>query len=255
MSPVSPQTLWNALINNGATPVQAAAALGNAYYESSFDPESNAMDTNGLRSYGLWQENGKPGASSLVTGDTLKDMQAQIVFMIQHGGLSAANQGNVVDAASQFAARYEVCTGCQPGGDQNTKRAQKAAEYMVMAQSGNWTTKGTNNPLAVGGTPSEDEATCAWSFKYSILTGEHNVCLLHKVAVRNLVASGLFVGMVIVGGLGALVLLAYGLKTSRAEERTREVVRYIPGGQRVVTAAHSSARKTRKTTYSDKEFS
>lgn len=246
MSKLSPQTLWTALINAGATPIQAAAAMGNALFESGLDPEAHAMDTNGKVSYGLWQENGKSGNNTLVTGNTAKDMVAQINFMIQRGGLKAASGTTVSEAASNFAAHYEVCQGCQAGGSQNAKRVAQALAYYAMAQSSSWT-QSSGLGSAVGGalgggssgsSGSTDLAaavdnTCAWSISSPKVLGVGGTpyCIFHKVGVRQLIAVGLFIGSFAIGALGVLVLLAYGLQVTRAQQKYQQVRQYVPTGK------------------------
>jgi hypothetical protein len=121
--------LFNALRSAGAGTNQAIGMIANAVNESSLNPEADAMDSNGYRSYGLWQFNAAsyPNASSLVTGNPAKDMIAQIQFLFQVGGLSAASGSTPQAAASNFAANFERCQGCGPGGAQNSSRVGNVA--------------------------------------------------------------------------------------------------------------------------------
>src|SRR5215475_1523326 len=74
-----PKAIYSELLAVGATPVQAAGVMGNWIAESSLSPETSALDSNGAYSYGLaqWNAASYPDAASLVTGNPVKDMQAQ----------------------------------------------------------------------------------------------------------------------------------------------------------------------------------
>jgi Phage tail lysozyme len=124
--------LYNALTSAGASKNAAIGMIANAMAESTLNPEADAMDTNGYRSYGLWQFNAKtyPDASSLVTGNASKDMIAQIQYLFKVGGLSAATGSTPQQAASNFAAQFEKCEGCQAGGSQNNTRVGNVAAVL-----------------------------------------------------------------------------------------------------------------------------
>lgn len=121
--------LFNALRSAGASPAQAVGLIANAMNESSLDPEARAMDSNGYYSNGLWQFNeaSYPDSGSLVTGNPAKDMIAQIQYLIRVGGLRAASGNQPGQIAGNFAANFEGCQGCQPGGDQYNSRVGNAA--------------------------------------------------------------------------------------------------------------------------------
>jgi hypothetical protein len=138
--PVSPREIWDALLRAGATPVQAAGIMGNQFYESTWDPEAHALDTNGAWSYGLnqWNTASYPNAAQLVTGNAQSDLQAQVRFLATTGGFRAASGNSPAAAGSAFAANYERCQGCQAGGSQNQLRSAKAAQVAGIAASGHW---------------------------------------------------------------------------------------------------------------------
>lgn len=142
MASVTLKQIWDELINAGASPVQAAGIMGNMMNESSFNPEANAVDSNGARSYGLiqWNAASYPSASSLVTGNPLEDMRRQIRFLVQTGGLHAASGASASQAGGAFAANYERCQGCQPGGTQWSERSANASSIFSDAKSGKWPT-------------------------------------------------------------------------------------------------------------------
>lgn len=116
--------IYNALRSVGASPAAAIGIIANAMNESSLNPETNAMDSNGYRSYGLWQFNAAtyPDASSLVTGHPAQDLIRQVQYLVRVGGLRAASGSTPAQAAGNFAANFERCQGCQPGGAQYNAR-------------------------------------------------------------------------------------------------------------------------------------
>jgi len=124
--------LYNALTSAGASHNAAIGMIANAMAESTLNVESAHMDTNGFMSYGLWQFNANsyPDASSLVTGNASKDLIAQIQYLFKVGGLSAATGSTPQQAASNFAAQFERCQGCQAGGSQNNIRVGNVAAVL-----------------------------------------------------------------------------------------------------------------------------
>lgn len=122
--------LFNALRSAGASPAQAIGLIANAMNESSLDPEARAMDSNGYYSNGLWQFNeaSYPDSGALVTGHPAKDMIAQIQYLIRVGGLRAASGSQPEQVAGNFAANFEACAGCQPGGAQYNSRVGNVAQ-------------------------------------------------------------------------------------------------------------------------------
>lgn len=169
-TPAGPLAIWNALLSAGASSVQAAGIMGNFIAESSLNPETDAMDTNGYRVYGLasWNAASYPQASSLVTGNPAQDIVSQIQFLTQTGGLQAASGSTVSDTAGNFAANYERCNGCQPGGSQWTQRIANAEQVAGWASSGNWPSSlgqaATSATLTSAELASESQGTsdCLW---------------------------------------------------------------------------------------------
>jgi hypothetical protein len=145
MSPLSPQVVYNALLSAGASTIQAIGIMANAINESGFDPE--AIGDNGT-SFGLVQQHGNYGY--LVTGNDTADLNAQIALLKQNGGFSAASGASAAEAASNFAANYEKCVGCQAGGAQNTSRTNNAATVLGWVNSGKWP-QSAGSPSSGGG--------------------------------------------------------------------------------------------------------
>jgi hypothetical protein len=124
--------LYNALTSAGASPNQAIGMIANAINESSLNPETRVIDSNGYYSNGLWQFNEAtyPDSYTLVTGNPAKDMIAQIQYLFQVGGLRAASGSTPQSVAGNFAANFEECGGCQPGGAQYNARIGNVASVM-----------------------------------------------------------------------------------------------------------------------------
>lgn len=133
MSQLSPQTVYNALLNAGASTVQAGGIIANAINESGLDPE--AKGDNGT-SFGFVQQHGN--FSYLVTGNDTADLNAQIALLKQNGGFGDASGSTISQAAGNFAASYEKCTECQPGGAQYQSRVNNAATVQGWINGGNW---------------------------------------------------------------------------------------------------------------------
>lgn len=121
--------IYNALRSVGASPAAAIGIIANAMNESSLNPEAHAMDSNGYMSYGLWQFNAAsyPDASSLVTGNAAQDLIRQVQYLVKVGGLRAASGSTPAQAAGNFAANFERCAGCQPGGAQYNSRVENVS--------------------------------------------------------------------------------------------------------------------------------
>lgn len=121
--------IYNALRSAGASPVQAVGIIANAMNESSLDPE--AIGDNG-NSFGFVQfnRNSYPNAPSLVTGDRQRDIDAQVRFLVQVGGLRAASGSSPDQIAGNFAANFEKCVGCEIGGAQNNSRVSNVVTVL-----------------------------------------------------------------------------------------------------------------------------
>jgi hypothetical protein len=118
------KAIYNALRSGGASPIQAVGIIANAMNESSLDPEVRVRDTNGAFSNGLFQFNeaSYPNSGSLVTGNRQNDIDAQVRYLIQVGGLRAASGSTPDMVAGNFAANFEKCTECAVGGAQYNSR-------------------------------------------------------------------------------------------------------------------------------------
>ena len=218
----TPQDIWNELEFQGATAVQAAAIMGNAIAESSLNPESKALDSNGYYSYGLWQFNTAPGnypdAASLVTGNPAKDVKAQVKYLIRAGGLKAASGNTVPKAASNFASGFERCSSCQSGGVSNNQRQGLAVQVSDWAAGGNWPTSSltaTDSSTLSQADAQQASDSCAWQIgggSFYVGLGYHqsvpSFCVLSKGQARALLSAGILVGGTIVGLFGIALLFS-----------------------------------------------
>lgn len=142
MADANENTIYDALTNAGFSMAQAAGLMGNMQNESSFNIESNAIDSNGYPAVGLisWNEQSYPNAGTLVTGNQKKDLKDQISFL--KSGTSGFKQGvqgsTAEDVAGNFAQYVEVCQGCNPGGAQWSARRSNAQQIFSDAKANKW---------------------------------------------------------------------------------------------------------------------
>lgn len=240
-----PLLIWDALLRSGASAVQAAGIMGNMIAESSLNPE--AINSAGPQAgVGLvqWQTTDYP-AVPMPTGNTDADIQSQVAFLAQTGGLQAASGTTVAETAGNFAANYERCSSCQPGGSQYTQRIANAQQVASWASSGSWPsdlgTAATQAQLSSAATAELTSAeqsaqqNCAWGISslFGISAGDLEwlfdpaaaitsalggssasggyVCLLTKPQIRAMVGS-----LILLGGV-ALTLAAVALIVETAD--------------------------------------
>ena len=250
MAGVTPKDIWDALEQAGASTVQAAGIMANMISESSLDPE--AIGDNGT-SFGLVQDHGD--YSYLVTGNPAADMRAQITNMVNRGGLRAASGSTPQEVAGNFAARYEICVGCQPGGDQYNGRVANAATVSGWAASGNWPQSAgaaSDQATLTSAQGAPPQATCAWQIfggvNLPIIGNVGSICIVSKSQVRALVGTGLVVSGFLIAGVG-LSAIAIAASISVGEK----VLAAVPGvGRGVgvvrrVAGASGAARATQAT--------
>lgn len=249
MAGVTPEDIWKGLERAGASSVQAAAIMGNAIAESSLDPEARAMDSNGYYSNGLWQFNeaSYPDSRQLVTGNPMRDMLAQIDYLFAHGARQAARGATVSEAAGNFAATFERCQGCQPGGASYQSRQANAATVAGWASGGSWpASAGSASDTASlsSAQSAEASATCAWNLPGSgvSLFGWHplgGACLLTKTQARALIGAGLLLGgtVVMLGGMSLLVVAALPAAPAMVKRFARQSQQAAPAPARVPAPA------------------
>jgi hypothetical protein len=130
---LTPQDVYNQLLAAGASTTQAGGILANSINESNISPE--AIGDQGT-SFGFVQEHGNYGY--LVTGNAATDIAAQINLLKSQGAFASASGSSIADAAGNFAANFEKCVGCQPGGAQYSSRVANASTVQNWISGGKW---------------------------------------------------------------------------------------------------------------------
>lgn len=240
MAGVTPRQIYQALINAGASTVQAIGIMANGIAESGLNPES--IGDQGT-SFGIWQQHGA-GYAGLVTGNPETDMHAQVKVVAQNGGFAAASGSNAGEAAGNFSANYERCTTCQPGQSSYNQRVANAATVAGWVSSGKWpTSAGSATASAAGGasggtSTSSKDPSCAWGF--SVLGGgvgplhlpQLDVCFIKRSTLRHAVGAGLMVSGGGVAMLGVILLAAFAFRASGAARAGAQVAStFTPAGR------------------------
>jgi hypothetical protein len=260
---VSPLQIYQALLKAGASTVQAIGVMANMINESDLNVETGAggtaIDSNGFPVYGLvsWNTSSYPSASQLVTGNPAADLTAQANFLKSTGAFSAASGATGSEAAGNFAANYERCEGCQPGGSQYNSRVGNATTIAQWITSGNWPksagSSGSGATPAAGGTG----PGCLMANPFSAnlpLIGNVSAgpsCLFSTSQARALIGGLLFAPALILGITGAVLIVALGFRrvapaAGGAAEAVGGGLALVPGlegaGAAVAVAGHQTRR-------------
>jgi hypothetical protein len=243
---VTPKQIYQELIAQGASTVQAIGIMANMIAESSLNPE--AVGDNGT-SFGLVQQHGAQYAT-LVSGNPAADAKAQIKVMAQNGGIAAASGATGAAAAGNFSANYERCTTCQPGGSSYNQRVANAATVAGWVSSGKWpTSAGSATAAAAGGgsTSNSNDPACAWGFSGSLVVTSVNLCVIKKTTVRHIVGGLVLINGGVVVLVGAVILAASAFQKTGALGKAADAAAVVPGAGPVaagLSAAHSRATRT-----------
>jgi hypothetical protein len=238
----TPKGIYTALTGAGFSTTQAIGVMANGLAESGLNPEANVVDSNGYRSYGIWQFNAKsyPNASGLVTGNCSADIDAQIGLLKASVSGQALAGSTPAQVAGNFAQYFERCATCQPGGASNTQRVANAGIVAGWVSSGKWPTSaaglsGSGSSSAAAGTGGEGSAAtgsaCLVQFPGVSLGPVGSVgsfCIFSKGEARGLIG-----GMLLLAGgglfvIGALILAAGAFQRSGAAGAVARV-RSLPG--------------------------
>lgn len=237
MAGVTPKQIYQALINAGASTIQAIGIMANGIAESGLNPE--AIGDQGT-SFGIWQQHGA-GYAGLVTGNPEADMNAQVKVLAQNGGFAAASGSNAGEAAGNFSARYERCTTCQPGQSSYNQRVANAATVAGWVSSGKWpTSAGSATASAAGSAGSSGTSTsskdpsCAWGF--TALGGgvgplhlpQLDVCFIKKATLRHAAGGALMLAGGTVSMFGVILLAAFAFRASGAARAASAGLGMIP---------------------------
>jgi hypothetical protein len=192
--------------------------MANGIAESKLDPEARAMDSNGRYSNGLWQFNeaSYPNSASLVTGNCGQDIRQQVAFLktVVSGQALAGSTGAQV--ASNFAANFERCKGCQSGGSQNAARTANAATVAGWITSGRWPTATagiTGSGGGTGSTPGGDPGATLTGNTTRCLVGGGSVipCLLDASQARALIGGACLLAGGLIMAVGLALVAVNGL--------------------------------------------
>lgn len=242
------KTVYQALTAAGASTVQAIGIMANAINESGFNPE--AVGDQGT-SFGLVQEHGSQYAG-LVTGNRDTDLAAQVRQIALNGGFKAASGATPAEAAGNFAANYERCVGCQPGGAQYNSRVANASVVAGWVSSGKWPQSAGAATASDTGTSAQAGPDCALS-----LGGQHigiffghgpslpSACLIRKTEVRAVLGAMILVGGAAVALPGLVIMLVYAARASGATRAMTQAAGAVPGYGRVVRRASGAAAARR----------
>ena len=254
MANCGPKAIYTALIKAGFSTVQAVGVMANGIAESGLRPEVNVVDSNGYRSYGIWQFNARsyPNAASLVTGNCEADITAQVGLVKASASGQALSGSNAGEVAGNFAQFFERCATCSPGGDSYNARVANAATVAGWVSSGNWPTSttglsGANGSSSSSGSGAANGPDCAFgipAINFHVASTPE-LCLLKKATIRHMVGGGLMVAGGAVGGLGVVLLAAFAFRASGAQAAAANSLAVLPptrpaaarvrsaGGQRV----------------------
>ena len=215
--------------------------MANAIAESSLNPESRVVDSNGYYSNGLWQFNeaSYPTAGSLVTGNCADDITQQVGFLKSVVSGNALNGSSGAEVAGNFAANFERCQGCQQGSTQAngwSTRVANAATVEGWISSGNWPTSSASLTAAGGGggSSSSSNATCAMQVNIP-LAG--SVCLLTKGQARALIGGALMAGAAAVALPALVILAAAGFGSQGGAAGAVAAAERLPGYGHAIRAA------------------
>lgn len=249
---VTPKQIYQALIKQGASTVQAIGIMANMIAESSLNPEE--IGDQGT-SFGLVQQHGMQ-YRNLVTGNPAADMTAQIKVMASNGGIAAASGSTGAQAAGNFSANYERCTTCQPGQASWNQRVSNAAVVAGWVSSGKWpASAGSATAAASGGgsTSNSTDPACAWGFSGSLVVTSVNLCVVKKTTIRHIVG-----GMLLLSGggvllVGAALLAASAFQKTGAARAVEQAVQVTPGAGRAVAAVKRTRPRAETATRQPRE--
>jgi hypothetical protein len=261
--PVTPEEIYYLLLGKGLSTAQAIGAMANMKAESSLNPESGGIDSNGYWAGGLisWNSQDYPNAHSLVTGDPQTDVRAQINYLLSStNNVQQGLQGNTAEqVAGNFANYVEACEGCTPGSSYPngwSTRVGYAGPLLAAATTGDWrnvqysTEQGQAGGTGSGSPSGGPGSQCLISVP--IVGG----CLLSTSQARALIGGLMFAPAAGFTIIGAVVLAAFAFRRSGAgtavghsAEAVGGAVALIPGGEAagaaIAAAGSAEARATR----------
>lgn len=247
MTGCGPSDIYQALLNAGASTVQAIGIMANGIAESELNSQAAARDTNGYWSYGLFQWNAEsyPNASSLVTGNCAADIKSQVNYLAQIGGINAASGTTPAEAAGNFANSFERCAACDPGGVSYDQRVANAATVAGWVSSGKWpASKGSVTQATLtsktGSTGTGNPQACLWQLS----VGPVNGCVLSKSEARAMVGGALMIAGALLVLPGVLILTAFAFRGAGAAAvgQSAAVLERAPGYGQAIRYARTRSQ-------------
>jgi hypothetical protein len=261
--PVTPEEIYQLLLQQGLSTPQAIGVMANMYAESRLNPESGGTDSNGYFAGGLisWNAASYPNVHQLITGNPQSDVRSQISYLLTStNGLAAGLQGaTAADVAGNFAANVEVCDGCTPGStipNGWTQRVANASLIQSWVSSGKWPTSvGSSGTPATGGGAGSSASGCLVSLPSLGPIG--GGCLISNAQGRAVVGALMMTAALPVGLIGFVILAALafrgtgaGRHIAGAAETAGNAVAFIPGldgaGAAVAAAGSAEVRARRQ---------
>jgi hypothetical protein len=243
-----PRDVYNALIKAGFSTVQAIGAMANGMAESGLNPETRVIDSNGYYSNGIWQfnEQSYPNSGSLVTGNCAADITGQVGLLKSSVSGQALAGSTGAQVAGNFAANFERCQTCQPGGSSYSERVANAATVSGWITSGKWPTSAAG--LSGSASAASAQAAgpdCAFTLGGGKLgpIGLPSACLLKKSTIRHATGAGLMAAGGMVAMVGVLLLAAFAFRASGAARAASAALGVVPTpGAQAASRAVASPR-------------
>lgn len=214
-----PEAVYTALLAAGFSTTQAIGAMANAINESGLNPETPAGD--GGHSWGLWQFNDAsyPDAPH-PTGNCAQDITRAVAYLKTHVSGQALQGSTGAEVAGNFAANFERCVGCQPGGSQYQQRVANAATVAGWISSGHWPTgpggggigsgaSGGGSGGGSGGSLATQAVTLTASSTRCLVGGSGVIpCLLDASQARGIIGGLCLLAGGLVFGAGVILVVA-----------------------------------------------
>lgn len=241
-----PKAIYTALLAAGFSTIQAIGAMANAMNESHLNPETPAGD--GGHSFGLWQfyDQSYPDAPH-PTGNCAQDITRAVAYLKTHVSGQALAGSSGAEVASNFAANFERCVGCQKGGSENAARTANAATVEGWIASGNWPSASGGGVSGGGGGQSlgQQAVTLAASSTRCLVGGSGVIpCLLDASQARGIIGGLCLLAGGLLFGTGVILLVAVAAQgTGAGRAASQAATTLTPVGRVASTVTRGAGRK------------
>jgi len=223
--------------------------MANAIAESSLNPESSVLDSNGYVSNGLWMfnEESYPDSGALITGNCSQDIAQQVGYLKAHITGQALNGSTPAEVAGNFAQFFENCQTCQPDEASYDNRVANASIVAGWVSSGDWpvSTSGVTLTSATGTAGPSPTSTGAAG---TCLLPAFSVCLLSKSQARALIGGMLMVGGFALALPGVVILAAFAFRGAGGQQAANAGVAALESTPGYGTAIRYSRERARMRT-------